>query len=79
MILELDDDFTDEIVRQSLVQTYVSLMNDIKHNKNAHEDDVEIWKKITPAIEVLGTWYFLDFKGDVENYKDRLKKVKKKK
>ena len=74
MILQLDDDFADDIVRQVLLETYVNLKNDIKNKKDAHEDDIALWKKVVPAIEVLGQWYFYDFDSDVAAFKKRKKK-----
>ena len=71
MIIELDCDFADDITRQSLLQTYVNLSKDIKNNKNMHEDDLEIYKQVVAAIEVLGKWYFVNFQNDVKNYKKR--------
>lgn len=75
MIIELDYEFTDEIVRQELVETYVKLSKDIKNNKNMDEDDLEMYKEVVAAIEVLSKWYFLNFQDDVEKYNTR--KVKK--
>jgi len=69
MILELDDDFSDEITRTNLAQSYVSISDMIKNSKNWHEDDVAAWKKLLPALEIVGGWYSTDFKADIKKAK----------
>ena len=71
MILELDDDFTDEIVVANLAESYIGITNMLKE-KNNHEDDVEAWQALLPAIMLVGGWYSTDFNKDI-------KKAKKKK
>ena len=71
MMVEIDYDIADEIARQVLVETYVNLTNDIKNYKNIHEEDLEMYKKVVAAIEVLSKWFFYDFELDVKNYKKR--------
>jgi hypothetical protein len=70
MHLELDDDFLDEIVCQSLVDTYVGLMRDLervdKGQIDRAEEDVMLWKRVAYAIEILGEWYFSDFEAAVK-------------
>jgi hypothetical protein len=44
MILELDDDFTDEITTANLAQSYVGISKMLKEN-DWHEDDVAAWKE----------------------------------
>jgi hypothetical protein len=74
--LEIDDDVADEIVRASLVDTYVWLITDLKNAennvRNYHEDDVAMWKKVVAAIEELSDWYFIKGK-----FKEAVKKAKK--
>jgi hypothetical protein len=72
MILELDDDFTDEITVANLAESYVSITNMSKSADAWHEDDVAAWKELLPAIMLVGSWYSTDFKADI-------KKAKKKK
>lgn len=72
MILELDDDFSDEITVANLAQSYASISDMIKSGKGWHEDDVEAWKELLPALMIVGNWYSVDFKSDI-------KKAKKKK
>jgi lipopolysaccharide biosynthesis regulator YciM len=59
MIIEIDDDFTDTIVQQALVQDYVSLTEDLKRADEMHEDDVEAFKETVAAIQALSKWYFV--------------------
>jgi len=72
MILELDDDFTDDITVANLAESYVSIYKMIKDGDSWHEDDVEAWKTLLPAIKLVGGWYSIDFDAEI-------KKVKKKK
>lgn len=71
MILELDDDFTDEITTANLAQSYVGISKMLKEN-DWHEDDVAAWKELLPAIKLVGNWYSIDFDAEI-------KKAKKKK
>jgi hypothetical protein len=71
MIIELDDDFTDEITAANLAQSYVSISDNIKNRNDWHEDDVAAWEELLPAIMIVGSWYAVDFKKEI-------KKVKKK-
>jgi hypothetical protein len=70
MHLEVDDDFLDEIVCQSLVDTYVGLMRDLervdKGQIDRAEEDIMLWKRVAYAIEILGEWYFSDFEAAVK-------------
>ena len=79
MKLEIDMEFADEITRQSLLETYLSLSDDIKKVKNMHEDDLARYKETIDAIKVLGEWYFYNFKDVVEKAQDKRKKEDKKK
>jgi len=74
MKVEIDDEFADEIVRGALMETYLNLSDSLKNNKNAHEDDIETWSKVVPAIEVVAEWFFHDFKGKVKEAKAKRKK-----
>ena len=70
MHLEVDDDFLDEIVCQSLVDTYVGLMRDLERVDKGQIDraaeDIMLWKRVAYAIEILGEWYFSDFDAAVK-------------
>ena len=72
MILELDDDFTDEITVTNLAQSYVSISDNLKNGAGWHEDDVAAWKELLPALKLVGGWYSTDFDKEI-------KKAKKKK
>ena len=72
MIIELDDDFSDEITVANLAQSYASISEMMKNGMKWHEDDIAAWKELLPAIELVGGWYSTDFKADI-------KKAKKKK
>lgn len=72
MILELDDDFTDEITVGNLAQSYVSISGMVKNKNDWHEDDVAAWKELLPAIKLVGGWYSTDFDAAI-------KKARKKK
>jgi hypothetical protein len=70
MHLEVDDDFLDQIVCQSLVDTYVGLMRDLERVDKGQIDraaeDIMLWKRVAYAIEILGEWYFSDFEAAVK-------------
>ena len=72
MIIELDDDFSDEITVANLAQSYANILDMMKNGNTWHEDDIAAWKELLPAIELVGGWYSTDFKSDI-------KKAKKKK
>jgi hypothetical protein len=72
MILELDDDFTDEITVANLAQSYVGISDMMKNGKGWHEDDIAAWKELLPALKLVGGWYSTDFNKEI-------KKAKKKK
>jgi len=72
MILELDDDFTDEITAANLAESYVGISDMMKNGDGWHEDDVAAWKELLPAIMIVGNWYSVDFKKEI-------KKARKKK
>jgi len=75
MWFKLDDEFIDEIVRQGLVDTYVDLKRDIvsvkKGDRLAHAEDVDRWKQVIYAIDILGEWYFTDFEAAVKQRKKK--------
>ena len=72
MKIEIDDDFADEITRDNLAQSYVSVSSMMKSGKSWHEDDVASWKELLPALKKVGSWYSIDFDADI-------KKARKKK
>jgi len=66
MIIEIDDDYADDILVANLAQSYVSLKSMMKRGEGWHEDDVEAWKELIPAMELVGNWYSTDFKAAVK-------------
>lgn len=66
MILELEDDFSDEIVVAKLAESYVSISKMIKDGKNWDEDDIADWKAFLPALMAVGKWYSVDFQADIK-------------
>jgi hypothetical protein len=71
MILELDDDFTDEITTANLAQSYASISDNIKNGAGWHEDDVAAWKELLPALMIVGNWYSTDFKKEIKKAKKK--------
>jgi chloramphenicol 3-O-phosphotransferase len=69
MILELDDDFTDEITVTNLAQSYVSISSMMKNGNDWHEDDVAAWKELLPALMTVGKWYSVDFNAELKKAK----------
>jgi hypothetical protein len=71
MILELDDDFTDEITVANLAQSYAGVSDMMKNGASWHEDDVAAWKELLPAIMLVGNWYSTDFKKEIKKAKKK--------
>jgi len=71
MILELDDDFTDEITSANLAQSYSNVSDMIKHGDGWHEDDIATWKELLPALMIVGSWYSVDFKKEIKKAKKK--------
>jgi hypothetical protein len=74
MKIKIDDDFVDEIVVANLAESYVSIADMLKNGSGWHEDDVEDWKELLPAIKLVGNWYCFDFDAAVKKVKKGLKK-----
>jgi len=72
MIIQIDDDYADEILIANLAQSYVSIKDMLSAPDAWHKDDIEAWEELLPAIERVGKWYSTDFKA-------ALKAAKKKK
>jgi hypothetical protein len=71
MILELDDDFTDEITVANLAQSYVGVSAMMKNGNGWHEDDIAAWKELLPAIKLVGNWYSTDFDKEIKKAKKK--------
>jgi hypothetical protein len=74
MILELDDDFSDEVTIANLAQSYVSLSDMLKHGKGWHEDDVAAWEEMLPALKTVLKWYCVDVDAEIKKAKKGKKK-----
>lgn len=73
MIIEIDDDFSDQIVINVLADSYVSMESMLKNKQVWHEDDVESYKEMMPAILLVGSWFSIDFKAELKKAKKRVK------
>ena len=70
MMVEVDDDFSDEIVISSLAKSYVSIKENLKDPEMCwHEDDVEAWKELLPAIKTVLGWYSLNADAEIKKAK----------
>ena len=72
MKIEIDDDFADELVGSSIIESYISIQESMKQPSNWQEDDIAAWEELLPALAIVGKWYCFDFDGKV-------KKARKKK
>jgi hypothetical protein len=66
MLVEIDDDYAEDILVANLAQSYVNLKSMMKNGGGWHEDDVAAWKELIPAMELVGNWYSTDFKAAVK-------------
>jgi hypothetical protein len=73
MMIEIDDDFSDQIVVNVLADSYVSMESMLKNKEVWHEDDVASFKEIMPAIILVGSWFSVDFKAELKKAKKRVK------
>ena len=66
MNIEIDDDYLDHLVGEAIVTTYFTLKADLKKAKKNpsayHEEDIEYWTELIPALELVGGWYVFNFK-----------------
>jgi hypothetical protein len=74
MLIKIDYELADDIVRHSLADTYIDVSASLRNAKEADEDDIEIWKQTIAAIEVLGQWYFYNFHEYIKEHKKLRKK-----
>ena len=74
MKIEIDDDFADEITRDNLAQSYVSVSSMMKNADVWHEDDVTSWEVLLPALKIVGGWYSVNFDADIKKAKKRMNK-----
>jgi hypothetical protein len=71
MIVEIDDDCADQILVSNLAWAYVSISNDLKNPNKWHEDDIEHWKELLPALKLVGQWYSIDFDKEIKKAKKK--------
>ena len=74
MILEIDDDFSDQIVVNVLSDSYVSMKQMLKDGTVCHPDDVDAYTKMLPAIEIILKWFCTDPAAELKKAKKRMKK-----
>ena len=73
MILEIDDDFSDQVVVNVLADSYVSMKKMLKNGTVCHKDDVAAYNELLPAIEVVGKWFSVDSAAELKKAKRRMK------
>ena len=73
MIIEIDDDFADQIVATSLADSYVRMKQMLKTGMVCHEDDVVAYEEMLPALETVGKWFSVDFAAELKKAKKRMK------
>jgi len=73
MMIEIDDDFADQVVVNSLADSYVSMKQSLKNKTLWHEDDIAAYQEMLPAIETVGKWFSVDFAAELKKAKKRMK------
>jgi len=73
MIIEIDDDFSDQIVVNVLADSYVSMKAMLKSGVVYHEEDVKAYQEMMPALETVGKWFSTDFTAELKKAKKRMK------
>ena len=66
MKIKIDDDNIDEIVVGALAESYNMLKNMQKSKNSWHPRDIEHWKDLIPAIELVGSHFSTDFKKAIK-------------
>ena len=66
MKIEIDDDYADAILVGVLAESYTTLKGMQKNPKAWHPEDVKHWKKLIPAMELVGSHFSIDFKAAVK-------------
>jgi hypothetical protein len=75
MIVEIDDEFADEIIVRVLANTYVSISENLKDPEMYwHEDDLKVHKELLPAIKTVLSWYSVDADAEIKKAKKANKK-----
>jgi hypothetical protein len=77
-MIEIDDDFVDVIIQNSLVKDFIYLTDDLKVFKknpnHLHEDDAEAYAETVKGIEILAKWYFVH--GEFDKAVKKARKTK---
>lgn len=71
MMVEINDDYLDDLVAQSMIDSYVQISEYMESPNSWHEDDVASWEELLPAIMIVGKWYCFDFVGKLEDAKKK--------
>ena len=74
MIIEIDDDFSDQIVVNVLADAHFNMKSMLKNKQISHEDDIAAYKELLPAIETVGKWFSVDFATELKKAKKRMNK-----
>ena len=74
MIVEIDDDFSDQIVVNVLADSYVSMESMLKNKQVWHEDDLASYDEMMPAIILVLSWFSTNPKDELKKAKKRMKK-----
>jgi hypothetical protein len=74
MIVEVDDDFSDQIVVNVLADSYVSMESMLKNKQVWHEDDLASYDEMMPAIILVLSWFSTNPKDELKKAKKRMKK-----
>jgi hypothetical protein len=74
MIIEIDNEFADQIVVNMLADSYVSMESMLKNKKVWHEDDLASYAEMMPAIILVGGWFSTNFKAELKKAKKRMKR-----
>jgi hypothetical protein len=73
MILEIDDDFSDEITVNTLADSYASMQQMLKEGLITDEEDVDAYAEVMQSIMSVGSWFSIDFPAEIKKAKKRLK------
>jgi hypothetical protein len=73
MIIEIDDDFSDQIVVNVLADSYVSMESMLKNKQVWHEDDLASYEEMMPAILLVLSWFSTNPKDELKKAKKRMK------
>ena len=73
MIVEIDDDFSDQIVVNVLADSYVSMESMLKNKQVWHEDDLASYDEMMPAIILVLSWFSTNPKDELKKAKKRIK------